>query len=252
MLSVLIVDDEKLVRTGLVMGIDWASLGCLVVAESKNGLEGLNAAMKYKPDLIICDIRMPLMDGIEMVSRLRDSGNNAYTIFLTAYSDFAYAQQAIKLGASDYILKPFKDGELEKTVLKIRDKIDKDYINKTKLQNDSILNDDAIKKESVSKYVSDALYYIEKNYGNTNISVKLISESLGLSESHLSHIFKKETDYTINAYITRYRIRAAIDMLRSGKYKVYEVAKVVGYKDITYFSSTFKKITGKSPSDYSS
>lgn len=252
MLSVLIVDDEKLVRTGLVMGIDWASLGCLVVAESKNGLEGLNAAMKYKPDLIICDIRMPLMDGIEMVSRLRDSGNNAYTIFLTAYSDFAYAQQAIKLGASDYILKPFKDGELEKAVLKIRDKIDKDYINKTKLQNDSILNDDAIKKESVSKYVSDALYYIEKNYGNTNISVKLISESLGLSESHLSHIFKKETDYTINAYITRYRIRAAIDMLRSGKYKVYEVAKVVGYKDITYFSSTFKKITGKSPSDYSS
>lgn len=252
MLSVLIVDDEKLVRTGLVMGIDWASLGCLVVAESKNGLEGLNAAMKYKPDLIICDIRMPIMDGIEMVSRLRDSGNNAYTIFLTAYSDFAYAQQAIKLGASDYILKPFKDGELEKTVLKIRDKIDKDYINKTKLQNDSILNDDAIKKESVSKYVSDALYYIEKNYGNTNISVKLISESLGLSESHLSHMFKKETDYTINAYITRYRIRAAIDMLRSGKYKVYEVAKVVGYKDITYFSSTFKKITGKSPSDYSS
>lgn len=252
MISVLIVDDEKLVRTGLVMGIDWASLGCLVVAESKNGLEGLNAAMKYKPDLIICDIRMPLMDGIEMVSRLRDSGNNAYTIFLTAYSDFAYAQQAIKLGASDYILKPFKDGELEKTVLKIRDKIDKDYINKTKLQNDSILNDDAIKKESVSKYVSDALYYIEKNYGNTNISVKLISDSLGLSESHLSHIFKKETDYTINAYITRYRIRAAIDMLRSGKYKVYEVAKVVGYKDITYFSSTFKKITGKSPSDYSS
>lgn len=252
MLSVLIVDDEKLVRTGLVMGIDWASLGCLVVAESKNGLEGLNAAMKYKPDLIICDIRMPIMDGIEMVSRLRDSGNNAYTIFLTAYSDFAYAQQAIKLGASDYILKPFKDGELENTVLKIRDKIDKDYINKTKLQNDSILNDDAIKKESVSKYVSDALYYIEKNYGNTNISVKLISESLGLSESHLSHMFKKETDYTINAYITRYRIRAAIDMLRSGKYKVYEVAKVVGYKDITYFSSTFKKITGKSPSDYSS
>lgn len=65
-------------------------------------------------------------------------------------------------------------------------------------------------------------------------------------------MFKKETDYTINAYITRYRIRAAIDMLRSGKYKVYEVAKVVGYKDITYFSSTFKKITGKSPSDYSS
>ncbi|MCR5770811.1 MAG: response regulator [Butyrivibrio sp.] len=250
MLSVLIVDDEKLVRTGIVMGIDWASLGCAVVAEASDGQEGYDAATKYNPDLIICDIRMPKMDGIEMVSKLRKDGNNAYTVFLTAYSDFAYAQKAIKLGASDYILKPFKDGELEATVIKIRDQIDKDYTSKTELRKSSILNDDNVKKDSVSKYVSDALYYIEKNYGNTNISVKLISDSLGLSESHLSHMFKKETDYTINAYITRYRIRAAIDMLRSGKYKVYEVAEKVGYKDITYFSSTFKKITGTSPSDY--
>lgn len=250
MLSVLIVDDEKLVRSGIVMGIDWASLGCAVVAEGSDGEEGFNAAMKYNPDLIICDIRMPKMDGIEMVTKLRSEGNNAYTIFLTAYSDFTYAQNAIKLGASDYILKPFKDGELENAVLKIRDKIDRDYISKTQLRKNSILNEDNVKKDSVSKYVSDALYYIEKNYSNTNISVKLISESLGLSESHLSHIFKKETDYTINSYITRYRIRAAIDMLRSGKYKVYEVAEMVGYKDITYFSTTFKKITGTSPSDY--
>lgn len=250
MLSVLIVDDEKLVRSGIVMGIDWASLGCAVVAEGSDGEEGFNAAMKYNPDLIICDIRMPKMDGIEMVTKLRSEGNNAYTIFLTAYSDFTYAQNAIKLGASDYILKPFKDGELENAILKIRDKIDRDYISKTQLRKNSILNEDNVKKDSVSKYVSDALYYIEKNYSNTNISVKLISESLGLSESHLSHIFKKETDYTINSYITRYRIRAAIDMLRSGKYKVYEVAEMVGYKDITYFSTTFKKITGTSPSDY--
>ncbi len=250
MLSVLIVDDEKLVRTGLVLGIDWAALGCCVVAESSDGQQGFDTAMKYKPDLIICDIRMPKMDGIEMVTKLRSEGNNAYTIFLTAYSDFAYAQQAIKLGASDYILKPFKDGELESAVLKIRDKIDKDYTNNSELRKNSILNDEAIKKDSVSKYVSDALYYIEKNYGNTNISVKLISDSLGLSESHLSHMFKKETDYTINAYITRYRIRAAINMLQSGNYKVYEVAEKVGYKDITYFSTIFKKITGMSPSDF--
>lgn len=250
MLSVLIVDDEKIVRTGLVMGIDWASLGCVVVAESSDGEEGFEMAMKYKPDLIICDIRMPRMDGIEMITKLRSEGNTAYTVFLTAYSDFAYAQQAIKLGASDYILKPFKDGELEATVLKIRDKIDKDYSSKADLHKANVLNDDNIGKDSVSKYVSDALCYIKQNYGNTNISVKSISDSLGLSESHLSHMFKKETDYTINAYITRYRIRAAIDMLRSGKYKVYEVAEKVGYKDITYFSSTFKKITGKSPSDF--
>ncbi|MGN1170829.1 MAG: response regulator, partial [Lachnospiraceae bacterium] len=91
MFKILVVDDESLVRRGIVMETDWNALDCMVVAEASNGEEGLEAARRYRPDLIICDIRMPKMDGIEMLTRLREEGNEAHVIFLTAYSDFSYA-----------------------------------------------------------------------------------------------------------------------------------------------------------------
>ena len=122
MYKVIVIDDEMLVRRGIVMETDWQALNCVVVAEAGNGIEGLEAVRKYHPDLLICDIRMPKMDGIEMLKELRAEGNDVSVIFLTAYSDFSYAQSALKLFASDYLLKPFGDGELEQAVNHALDK----------------------------------------------------------------------------------------------------------------------------------
>ena len=116
MLKVLVIDDEELVRKGIVIGTDWKSLGCVVVCDSANGEEGLIAVEKYQPDLIISDIKMPKMDGITMLSKLRENGYDTPVIFLTAYSDFSYAQQAVRFSATDYLLKPFEDGQLEEAV----------------------------------------------------------------------------------------------------------------------------------------
>ena len=115
MLKVVVVEDEELVRKGIVLTVDWAGAGCAVVGEAANGEEGLEVIRRYRPDLIVTDIRMPKLDGIEMLRRLREEGNRAHVVFLTAYSDFSYAQSALKLGAADYLLKPFHDGELEET-----------------------------------------------------------------------------------------------------------------------------------------
>ncbi|HQL35020.1 MAG TPA: response regulator [Bacillota bacterium] len=247
MLKVLVVDDEKLVRKGIVLGVDWPALGCMVVAEASNGLEGLEAAEKYNPDLIITDIKMPKMDGIEMLRRLRQINKDVYVIFLTAHSDFSYAQRAVKFSASDYLLKPFQDGELEETVLRIKKKITEE-----RKQVDSNIKQFSVmlKKGDKSKYVMEAVDYIANHYNDRNLSIETIAESLGISGGHLSHIFKKETDYTIMSYITRYRIRTAMNMLSDCRHKVYEVAEMVGYRDITYFSSIFKKMVGLSPSEY--
>ena len=103
MLKVLIVDDEAVVRRGIVLGIDWASLGCAVVGEAANGEEGLAAAERYSPNLIITDVRMPHMDGIEMMRVLRERGSTAHVIVLTAYNDFDYARSALRFGAADYL-----------------------------------------------------------------------------------------------------------------------------------------------------
>lgn len=120
MLKVLVVDDEMFVRKGLVMETDWKALGFVVAAEAENGLEALDAVHKYQPDLIICDIRMPKMTGLEMLKVLRSEGNQVHVIFLTAYSEFEYAKEALKLYAFDYLLKPFEDGELEAAVTRAK------------------------------------------------------------------------------------------------------------------------------------
>lgn len=241
MLKVLVVEDEELIRRGIVLAVDWAALGCVVVGEASNGEEALEAVERLNPSLIITDLKMPRMDGIEMLRRLRERGNNAYVIILTAYDSFEYAQSALRLGAVDFLLKPFHDGDLEQAVLGVRKRIDGSGGAQPVL---------SLKKGDKSRYVLEAMDYIGEHYADPGISVGSIAAHLGISEGHLSHTFKKETDYTLLNYLTRYRIHKSMELLRSGKLKVYEVAERVGYRDITHFSSTFKKVVGISPSEY--
>ena len=123
MLKIMVVEDEELIRKGIVLAVDWASLDCVVVGEAANGEEGLEVAAKCSPGLIITDLKMPKMDGLEMLERLREAGNNAFVIILTAYDSFTYAQQALRLGAVDFLLKPFHDGDLEKAVLNLQNRL---------------------------------------------------------------------------------------------------------------------------------
>lgn len=242
-MKVLVVEDEEMIRKGIVLAVDWAALDCVVVGEASNGEEGLLAAERYAPTLIITDLKMPKMDGIEMLRRLREEGNNAFVIILTAYDSFTYAQSALRLGAVDFLLKPFHDGELEQAVQALRRRMEPS-------QEERAPAIPGLKKGDKSKYVLQAMGYIGEHYGDPNITVAEIAQSIGISEGHLSHTFKKETDYTLLNYLTRYRIHKAMELLRDCRVKVYEVAQQVGYKDITYFSATFKKVVGISPSEY--
>ena len=242
MLKVLIVEDEEMIRKGIVLTVDWAALDCVVVGEAANGLEGLEAARRLEPSLIITDLKMPQMDGIEMLRTLRAEGCNAYVIILTAYDNFSYAQSALRLGAVDYLLKLFHDGYLEYAVNRLRSRLDSETQDPVTLGTP--------RKGDKSKYVLEAMAYISKHYNEPDISVGTVAQSLNISEGYLSHTFKKETDYTLLGYITRYRIHKAMELLKDCRVKVYEVAEQVGYRDIAYFSATFKKYTGISPSEY--
>ena len=242
MLKVLIVEDEEMIRKGIVLTVDWAALDCVVVGEAANGLEGLEAARRLEPSLIITDLKMPQMDGIEMLRTLRAEGCNAYVIILTAYDNFSYAQSALRLGAVDYLLKPLHDGDLENAVNRLRSRLDSETQDPVTLGTP--------RKGDKSKYVLEAMAYISKHYNEPDISVGTVAQSLNISEGYLSHTFKKETDYTLLGYITRYRIHKAMELLKDCRVKVYEVAEQVGYRDIAYFSATFKKYTGISPSEY--
>jgi two-component system response regulator YesN len=246
----MIVDDEKYVRMGIKNDTDWALIGCEVVAEASNGEMALELASEHRPDLVISDIKMPKMDGIELAGKLLEKYPDTKVIFLTAYNEFEYARQAVRLGVSDYLLKPFQDGELEGAIQRLLHLHPNASAAQAELENDLIPL--KRKEEIENRYVQAAIEYIEKNYSDKDFSIGKLSESMSVSEGHISRLFKSETEISINNYLTRYRIRKAMDFLKDVQSKVYEVAEKVGYQDIAYFSNTFKKLVGTAPSEYQS
>lgn len=256
MLKVLIVEDEDIIRKGLVHTIDWLSMGCVITGDASNGLEGLKLIEDHKPDLVITDIKMPVMDGIEMLER-SNKNNSFYSIILTSYSEFEYARHAISLKVFEYLLKPVDEEKLADIIEKIkkdsdRKKVLNNFINKTKTGDKMKLVDLDIFIFSDSEhncYVDEALKQIKLNY-NQKISIESISNDLGVSTSYLSRKFKDITDQTFLDVLNKYRVQRAIELLNTGKYRVYEVSELTGFSEYKHFCCVFKKYTKASPTEF--
>lgn len=119
-MKLLIVDDEELTRTGVISSIDWKALGIEEVLQADDGIHGLEAARMYKPEIILCDVRMPRMDGISMLERLESILPDTVAIFMSGYSDKEYLKAAIKLKAVNYIEKPLDPEEIRDAVLEAK------------------------------------------------------------------------------------------------------------------------------------
>lgn len=245
MYRVIIVEDETTVRRGIVLTMNWAALDCVIVGEAANGAEGRELALRLAPDIIITDVKMPRMDGVEMIRKLKEADCRSVFIILTAYSDFKYARSALRLGVKDYLLKPLQEGDLEASIQNIL----KPLRDADGEQLPAALPSLTKAQSTLNKYVSEAIRFIYDHY-NEDITISTVAGSLDISEGYLSRIFKKETSYTFTNYLIFYRIKLAMNLLKDHHVKVYEVADQVGYADTTYFSSQFKKIVGVSPSEY--
>lgn len=244
MLKVLVVEDEYFVRKGIVKGTDWKSLGEVILYEADNGETGLEIVEEKKPDVIVTDIRMPGKSGIEMIRALREKNNDTAVIFLSAYDEFEFAREALRLGACDYILKPFGDGELEEVIRRIvRENMERCGGNSEK---EKVF----LPELGGNRHILSCATFIEENFGNPELSVASIAEHLAVSESHMAHLFKKETDMSLGSYIARYRIRMAMGYLKDCRMRVGEVAFLVGYRDVGAFTNAFKKYVSETPTAY--
>ncbi len=137
MFNVLIVDDEPYIRKGLINIIDWKKLQCQICGEACDGVDGLEKIESLRPDIVFVDINMPEIDGLSMISKVKHLVPHTKFILLTGYRDFSYLQEAIKLGAFDYILKPSKIEEIcevvKRAVLELKYQSDeKEELNKIK------------------------------------------------------------------------------------------------------------------------
>lgn len=246
MYKVVVVEDEPIVRRGIIQSINWSSVNCMVMGDAKDAESGIELIKRVMPDIVISDISMPGMTGIEMIDVLQSQNITPKVIFLTAYDDFSFARQAIRVQAFDYILKPFKDGEMEDVLSKLISTLDTKDKETVSADNPEL----QLQKGDKSKYLSDAIEYIDANFSNPELSIEMVADYLGISSGHLSRLFRKETEYTMMTYLVNRRMRAAKNLLKDYSHKVYEVAEKVGYRDIAYFSATFKKYVGVSPSEY--
>lgn len=256
MIKVMVIEDEQVLRTGLVLTTPWESYNCEVIGEVGDGVEGVRLIRQLHPDIVITDIRMPGMDGIEMMKQLQGAVDAEY-ILITGYSDFHYAKSAIELGAQGFILKPIDDDEFDEVLTKTVGVVNK------KRKFDRLLMEQSSKTGQIydqlqagaertvynDRYLTAAIDYISKNI-ERNFSLKDIADELLISESYLSKLFKSKTSSTFLEYCTNFRLKRAAELLMDPFTKVYEVAALVGYPDSRYFSTLFKRTFGMTPTEF--
>lgn len=395
MIKVLIADDEPRIRRGIKNTINWEEEGFELIGEAEDGEEALNMAKEKKPDILLLDICMPFLNGIQLIEELNKVLCNPVVIIISGHDEFSYTQAALRLKVFDYILKPidrynfraliFKAKEevilrkkknekesfnnmiLENNISYLKDNFFKAWISgklnsdelKIKMENfninysnnmglslikileknfvgmvnknerelisygiinlskevmsnfknlyvfpysssrvvilcnvesiilwkeilvdlegkitslfkidiiieSSLLSNDPMKiKETFNKLKSNVLEkskktpivlevekYIEKYYGDEDLSIEKVSNKLGISQTYLTRLLKKELGMNFIDYLTYIRIQNSIELMKEPSIKIYEISRLVGYSTQHYFSSVFKKHIGMSPNDY--
>ncbi len=251
MYRVLIVEDEDIIRKGIAYTMDWMGMGCTIVGEAANGEEGLGKIQELKPDIVLADIMMPVIDGIDMIRKARNIAEFK-AIILTSYADFDYARQAIDLDVSAYLMKPVDEDELKKNIAKITAELEKDRqleeISKKQVlaENSNVI---FVRSDKENDYVQHVLEVTKEKYAD-KISIESFSEELGVSSSYLSRKFKEATGTSYLDFLNKYRVQQAVKLLETGKYKVYEVSDMTGFTDYKHFNTVFKRYTGTSPSEF--
>lgn len=255
--KIIIVDDEYLIRNLIRNCIDWDELEVEIIGEASNAHECLMLIEKDRPDIILTDINMPLTNGLDMTQHIIEKYPGIKVIVITGYDKFEYAKRSVKLGISDFILKPIDDDELKEAILKLKDKIQKEKaeINEVKNIKEAIGDLTEImelEEENNDKYISinQIKKYIIKNISNPDLSLKSVAQHFYLNSSYLSRFFKEKTNENFGEYIIKTKMEIALKMLENPNIKAYEISKKIGFEDPNYFSNWFKKYKGQSIKEY--
>ncbi|NLC54709.1 MAG: response regulator [Erysipelothrix sp.] len=254
MYRIVVVEDELTVRRGLILTTQWSKFNCEVIGEAKNGKEGLVLILELRPDIVITDIKMPIMNGLEMMDKILDYYFPVFVI-LTAHSDFEYAQKALQLGAVDYLLKPFDDEQFTDAITKAKEMVNTqselvEFRTKHGSNDTSAIDKHLSKsKNSQHKNIIKSIKFISDNFAE-DINISIVAEHLNVSNSYLGRLFRKETSYTFHEFLTLHRMKKATEFLNDPNVRIYEVAGKTGYRDQRYFSVVFKKYIGINPSEY--
>lgn len=235
MKKILIVEDEFRIRSGLSHLIDRLAMGGRVIGEAEDGKEGLRMIQELEPDIVITDIEMPHMNGLSMIEIARKMQYDGIFVILTGYAEFSYAQKAVSLGVSEYLLKPT-------TISGVKELL-------RKLIPEETMREEEERQEDISPIIRRMTEDIGRNY-NKRLSLDSFAEDYHMTPQYLSNLFTKEIGKTFSDYVRTIRMEKAKELLINTDMKIYAIACFVGYPDQKYFSKVFREYTGVSAKQF--
>ena len=259
--KVLLADDEQIERMALAKRLHKHFGDSLVIWQAADGNEAVRLCFKERCQIVIMDISMPELNGVEAAEQIRRLDEDCEIIFLTAYDEFSYAKRAIAIHALDYLLKPCEEEELtavmEEAVGRIqkREQFEKLHMEQEMPEEagaempEPDLEEEPDEPDRLGQAAEKIRRYIRKNYMK-DISMQDAARMMNYSDAYFCKLFKQCFDQNFTAYLARFRINEARRLLQDKNASVREVSMLVGYYDANYFAKVFKRIAGMNPSEY--
>ena len=244
MFRVMLIDDEPLIVEGLRKVVRWEDFECTVVATAEDAEKGAELIRTLKPDILFTDIRMPGVDGLTMLAGLRSEFPDLQVTVLTGYRDFAYAQEAIRLGVARFLLKPSKMDEIREALACMTARLEREHTEQSAGQGE------AEERENAGSFlVNRALDYLEEHYAE-KLTLQEVADACYVSQWHLSKLLNRYTKKNFYDLLNNRRIRAAKELLADPSLRIGDIGEMIGYADPALFARVFRKIAGMSANEY--
>jgi len=263
MIKVLVVDDDHLVRRGFISMMPWSLHGMKVVGEASNGLKALEFLDQQSVDLLIVDLLMPIMSGMELMREVRKLHPSLHIVVLTFHQEFEYIQESLRLGALDYITKLELENEqmdsvLERISQRVLEKTsDQQSQEKSVVELSSTGNSEHLEvelnhngySEEVINAITKAMEYIKSEIHH-DIHLPVVATKVGMSRSYFSRCFRDIVGTNFVDYVRGLRINIAKQLLVQSNRSIRWIASESGYPNEKYFCRIFREETGVLPSHY--
>jgi len=252
-MKALIVDDHPHLVENLATTVPWREMGFTQVHTAYSGLEAMETIRRTPVQVLVTDIRMPGLNGLELIERARRLQPEIGCILLTGYADFDYARKAIELQAFRYLMKPVVHEELIETVRSLTfDKLplagpEMGLPDENRAEESAHLEPE--RRINHSKLLDAVHRYIQENMGR-DVTLAAIARFVYLHPVYLSKLYKEATGMNLSEYILSARMERAKELLRSSPLKIFEVCQAVGYRSTQHFISEFRKAVGVTPKQF--
>ena len=237
-LRVLLVDDEIMIREGFKRLFDWEAHDCEVIGEAADGMEAMAQIDTLKPDIVIMDINIPIMNGLKVIKLARMKHPDIAFVIVSGYDDFSYCREALRLQITDYILNPVNYEEFGTCIDNLKISLFEKRVSTTEES-----------KEQEERTIESITRYMQANLA-MEMSLSVLADEFHLNAQYISQLFKNEIGVNFLVYLTNIRMEKAKKLLLSTSLSVAEVAEQSGYGDYRVFTKVFKKSEGITPSQY--